>query len=105
VKYVPEFEEALGLFEVGQPAQKHGTLFEQVESIVEEEVIDPGTADPPLEGAEALPAPLERQLGAEMGAQVVKLHRDHGVDVRVGVGVAALEGSGRVERVQLANAQ
>jgi NADPH-dependent 2,4-dienoyl-CoA reductase/sulfur reductase-like enzyme len=52
---------------------------------------------------EALPAPLERQLGAEMGAQVVALHRDHGVDVRVGVGVEALEGRGRVERVRLAD--
>jgi NADPH-dependent 2,4-dienoyl-CoA reductase/sulfur reductase-like enzyme len=52
---------------------------------------------------EALPAPLERQLGAEMGAQVVALHRDHGVDVRVGVGVEALEGSERVERVRLAD--
>jgi 3-phenylpropionate/trans-cinnamate dioxygenase ferredoxin reductase component len=50
---------------------------------------------------EALPAPLERQLGAEMGARVVALHRDHGVDLRVGVGVAALEGAGRVERVRL----
>lgn len=52
---------------------------------------------------EALPAPLERQLGAAMGAQVMALHRDHGVDVRVGVGVEALEGSGRVERVRLAD--
>jgi NADPH-dependent 2,4-dienoyl-CoA reductase/sulfur reductase-like enzyme len=52
---------------------------------------------------EALAAPLERQLGAAMGAQVVALHRDHGVDVRVGVGVAALEGGARVERVRLAD--
>jgi NADPH-dependent 2,4-dienoyl-CoA reductase/sulfur reductase-like enzyme len=52
---------------------------------------------------EALPAPLERQLGAEMGGHVIALHRDHGVDVRVGVGVAALEGSGRVECVRLAD--
>jgi 3-phenylpropionate/trans-cinnamate dioxygenase ferredoxin reductase subunit len=52
---------------------------------------------------EALPAPLERQLGDEMGAQVVALHRDHGVDVRVGVGVAGFEGAARVERVRLAD--
>jgi NADPH-dependent 2,4-dienoyl-CoA reductase/sulfur reductase-like enzyme len=52
---------------------------------------------------EALPAPLERQLGTEMGAQVMALHRDHGVEVRVGVGVAGLEGAGRVERVRLAD--
>lgn len=52
---------------------------------------------------EALPAALERQLGAEMGARVVALHRDHGVDVRLGVGVQALQGGGRVERVRLAD--
>jgi NADPH-dependent 2,4-dienoyl-CoA reductase/sulfur reductase-like enzyme len=55
----------------------------------------------PVTMIEALPAPLERQLGPAMGARVVELHRDHGVDVRVGVGVAALEGAGRVERVRL----
>jgi NADPH-dependent 2,4-dienoyl-CoA reductase/sulfur reductase-like enzyme len=52
---------------------------------------------------EALPVPFERQLGGEMGARVVALHRDHGVDVQLGVGVAGLEGSGRVERVRLAD--
>ena len=52
---------------------------------------------------EALAAPLERQLGAALGAQVMALHRDHGVDVRVGVGVEALEGSGRTLRVRLAD--
>jgi 3-phenylpropionate/trans-cinnamate dioxygenase ferredoxin reductase component len=57
----------------------------------------------PVTMIEALPAPLERQLGAAMGARVVALHRDHGVDLRVGVGVAALEGHGRVERVRLAD--
>jgi NADPH-dependent 2,4-dienoyl-CoA reductase/sulfur reductase-like enzyme len=30
-----------------------------------------------------------------------ELHRDHGVDLRLGVGVAAIEGDGRVERVRL----
>jgi 3-phenylpropionate/trans-cinnamate dioxygenase ferredoxin reductase component len=50
---------------------------------------------------EALPAPLERQLGDAMGARVMALHRDHGVALQVGVGVQALEGSGRVERVRL----
>ena len=57
----------------------------------------------PVTLLEALPAPLERQLGAEMGAELMALHRDHGTDVRVGVAVAALEGSGRVERVRLAD--
>jgi NADPH-dependent 2,4-dienoyl-CoA reductase/sulfur reductase-like enzyme len=38
-----------------------------------------------------------------MGAHVVALHRDHGVDVRVGVGVEALLGTERVEGVRLAD--
>ncbi len=50
---------------------------------------------------EALPAPLSRAFGAEMGGLIAALHRDHGVDLRTGVGVAALEGAGRVERVRL----
>jgi len=50
---------------------------------------------------EALPVPLERGLGHAMGAVVADLHRDHGVDVRLGVGVVLIEGSDRVERVRL----
>jgi len=50
---------------------------------------------------EALPVPLERGLGARMGNVVADLHRDHGVDVRLGVGVVLLEGDDRVERVRL----
>jgi len=50
---------------------------------------------------EALPVPLERGLGPSMGAVVADLHRDHGVDVRLGVGVVLIEGSERVERVRL----
>jgi NADPH-dependent 2,4-dienoyl-CoA reductase/sulfur reductase-like enzyme len=50
---------------------------------------------------EALPVPLERGLGAQMGAVMADLHRDHGVDVRLGVGVVLIEGGDRVERVRL----
>ena len=50
---------------------------------------------------EALPVPLERGLGPTMGAVVADLHRDHGVDVRLGVGVVLIEGRERVERVRL----
>jgi 3-phenylpropionate/trans-cinnamate dioxygenase ferredoxin reductase subunit len=52
---------------------------------------------------EPLPAPLARVLGAEVGEVIAQLHRDHGVDVRLGVGVASLEGDGSVERVVLAD--
>ena len=52
---------------------------------------------------EALPAPLVRGLGEEMGAACAQLHWDHGVDLRCGVQVAGMDGSERVERVQLAD--
>lgn len=52
---------------------------------------------------EALPQPMVRGLGAEIGAVCAALHRDHGVDLRLGVAVEALEGDGRVERVRLAD--
>jgi NADPH-dependent 2,4-dienoyl-CoA reductase/sulfur reductase-like enzyme len=50
---------------------------------------------------EALPAPLVRGLGPVLGAVCGELHRDHGVDLRLGVGVAGFDGRGRVERVRL----
>lgn len=50
---------------------------------------------------EALPVPLERALGSEMGALMADIHRDHGVDVRLGVGVAGIDGDGRAERLRL----
>jgi NADPH-dependent 2,4-dienoyl-CoA reductase/sulfur reductase-like enzyme len=42
---------------------------------------------------EAAPAPLARVLDPEAGLAVAELHRQHGVDVRLGVGVSALDGS------------
>ena len=52
---------------------------------------------------EALPVPMERILGADLGSLCADLHRDHGVNVRLGVGVEALEGGDRVERIRLAD--
>jgi 3-phenylpropionate/trans-cinnamate dioxygenase ferredoxin reductase subunit len=52
---------------------------------------------------EALPVPLGRALGDEMGAVMGELHSDHGVDLRLGAGVAGFEGGDRVERVRLAD--
>jgi 3-phenylpropionate/trans-cinnamate dioxygenase ferredoxin reductase component len=40
-------------------------------------------------------------LGPELGAWCAELHRDHGVDLRLGSGVAGLLGHGRVEAVEL----
>jgi len=52
---------------------------------------------------EALAAPMVRGLGPVLGGVCGELHRDHGVDLRLGVGVQAVEGAGRVERVRLAD--
>ena len=52
---------------------------------------------------EPLPQPLSRVLGERVGAVIADLHRAHGVDVRLGVGVEGIEGDGRVERVALAD--
>jgi 3-phenylpropionate/trans-cinnamate dioxygenase ferredoxin reductase subunit len=45
--------------------------------------------------------PLERVLGTEVGAIYRDVHRDHGVDLRLGTGVEAFEGAGSVERVKV----
>jgi len=50
---------------------------------------------------EALPTPMVRGLGPVLGDVLAALHRDHGVDLRTGVGVAGFEGDERVERVRL----
>jgi 3-phenylpropionate/trans-cinnamate dioxygenase ferredoxin reductase subunit len=52
---------------------------------------------------EALPAPLERGLGRELGAYVGEVHRANGVDLRCGIGVARFLGSERVEGLELAD--
>jgi len=52
---------------------------------------------------EALPIPLARGLGSELGPVIAGLHLDHGVDLRTGTGVAGFEGDERVERVLLAD--
>ena len=50
---------------------------------------------------EALPTPMVRGLGTALGDTLAGLHRDHGVDLRTGVGVAGFEGDQRVGRVLL----
>jgi 3-phenylpropionate/trans-cinnamate dioxygenase ferredoxin reductase subunit len=43
--------------------------------------------------------PLERVLGPQVGGIYRDLHREHGVDLRLGSGLAAVEGQQAVERV------
>ena len=52
---------------------------------------------------EALPRVLARVAGPELSAFYEKEHRDHGVDLRTGVAVEAIEGEGRVSGVVLAD--
>jgi 3-phenylpropionate/trans-cinnamate dioxygenase ferredoxin reductase subunit len=47
------------------------------------------------------PVPLQRVLGDEIGAVFRDLHADHGVDLRLGVGVARLQGDKTVEAIVL----
>jgi 3-phenylpropionate/trans-cinnamate dioxygenase ferredoxin reductase subunit len=47
------------------------------------------------------PVPLQRVLGDEIGAMFRGLHADHGVDLRLGRGLASLRGDGTVEELVL----
>lgn len=52
---------------------------------------------------EPQPTPLASVLGEQIGELVTRLHRANGVDVRTGVGVAEVRGTGRVETVVLSD--
>jgi NADPH-dependent 2,4-dienoyl-CoA reductase/sulfur reductase-like enzyme len=52
---------------------------------------------------EALPAALSPALGASFCAMVASMHRDHGVDLRTGVGVTGVFGDSRVTGVALSD--
>ncbi len=50
---------------------------------------------------EPQPTPLAAILGEQIGRLVARLHRDEGVDVHLGVGVAEVRGQGHVDTVVL----
>lgn len=52
---------------------------------------------------EAQDSPLQRVLDTDAGMAIVDLHRSHGVDVRLGVGVAELTGDKQVTGVVLSD--
>lgn len=52
---------------------------------------------------EPQPTPLHAVLGPELGEFYAQVHRDHGVDVRLGVGVAEFKGAGVVTAILLAD--
>src|SRR5690606_17515382 len=51
----------------------------------------------------AADTPLTRVVDPRIGAVLAELHRDNGVELRLGVPVTAFEGTGRLERVRLAD--
>jgi NADPH-dependent 2,4-dienoyl-CoA reductase/sulfur reductase-like enzyme len=55
----------------------------------------------PVTVIESLAAPLERGLGAKLGAYVGEIHRDQGVELRLGARVKRFVGSERVEGLEL----
>jgi len=57
----------------------------------------------PVAMIEATQVPLERVLGAEVGAMFADLHRDHDVELHMGVGVEAFRGGAAAEQVVLAD--
>ena len=52
---------------------------------------------------EPLPTPMARVLAAPIGELCAAVHVDHGVDLRLGVGVEELQGGERVESVRLSD--
>jgi NADPH-dependent 2,4-dienoyl-CoA reductase/sulfur reductase-like enzyme len=52
---------------------------------------------------EALPTPLVRAIGPQLGPAIAALHERNGTRLLCGTGVRAVEGNGRVERVVLAD--
>ncbi len=52
---------------------------------------------------EVLDSLLARVMTVEMGEYFAQLHRAHGVELRLGTGVTALEGDGTIEQVRLAD--
>lgn len=50
---------------------------------------------------EPQPTPLASVLGEQIGGLVTRLHREEGVDVRTGIGVAEVRGDGHVDTVVL----
>jgi 3-phenylpropionate/trans-cinnamate dioxygenase ferredoxin reductase component len=54
---------------------------------------------------ESSPRPFEALLGPQPAAALTRLHRDHGVRIVAGTGVAGIEGTSRAEAVLLADGQ
>lgn len=58
-------------------------------------------ADVEVDLVDTLGAPMARHLGPLVSGRLALLHQQHGVSLRMGVGVSAIEGRDRAERVLL----
>ncbi len=54
---------------------------------------------------EVLPVPLQRALGDTVGQIYAEIHREHGVDLRLGEGITEFRGHGRIEEVVTTSGQ
>lgn len=54
---------------------------------------------------EVLPVPLQRVLGETIGNLYAQIHREHGIDLRLGEGIAEFRGAGRLEEVVTSSGQ
>ncbi len=59
----------------------------------------------PVTMVEPLAVPMQRALGERLGRLYADIHRDHGVDLRLRMGVAGFRGEGRVSEAILDNGE
>jgi 3-phenylpropionate/trans-cinnamate dioxygenase ferredoxin reductase subunit len=99
VHYLRTLEDSLGLREAIRAASRvavigAGWIGSEVAASARQIGADVVLIDP-------APAPLHRVLGDDIAAVFARLHADHGVDLRLGTGVAELRGKDHVEAVVL----
>lgn len=76
-----------------------GVLGSEVAAVARALDVDVTLVDP-------LPLPMSRVVGDEVGRMLAELHREHGVDVRCGVGVRQVhQNAGAVESIELATGE
>jgi 3-phenylpropionate/trans-cinnamate dioxygenase ferredoxin reductase component len=99
VCYLRSLDDALGLRDLLQPGRRLAVvgaswIGTEVAASARQRGTEVVMVDP-------LSQPLERVLGPEVGRYFARLHTDHGVKLRLGTGVEAFAGDGRVEAVRL----
>lgn len=98
VHYVRTLEDSRGIREEMRPGRRvvvvgAGVIGAEVAASCREEGLE-------VTMLEAAPLPLVRAFGPEVARIYADVHRGHGVDLRCGVGVERIVGTGRVEAVE-----